>query len=62
MATAVASQPRHFTLGGEPRAAICAASTSKICTLDKVYGFRWLEFRRQRIAFQRTRRWVHSIP
>ncbi|KAF7101586.1 hypothetical protein CFC21_102872 [Triticum aestivum] len=62
MATAVASQPRHFTLGGEPRAAICAASTSKICTLDKVYGFRWLEFRRQRIAFQRTRRRVHSIP
>ncbi|XBI10085.1 hypothetical protein VPH35_137463 [Triticum aestivum] len=102
MATAVASQPRHFTLGGEPRAAICAASTSKICTLDKVYGFRfvcrsvvdlrsqkfhsqiskrkcyltsspsefekiilsarWLEFRRQRIAFQRTGRWVHSIP
>ncbi|CAM0911540.1 unnamed protein product [Alopecurus aequalis] len=104
MATAVASQPRHLPLGagGEPRAAMCSASTSKIYTLEKVYGFRfmctsvvdlrsqklhsriskrkcflrsspsefekivysarWLEFRRQRIAFQRTRRSVHNIP
>lgn len=81
---------------------MCAASTSKIYTLEKAYGFRfacrsvvdvrsqklhsriskrkcylrsspsefekivysarWLEFRRQRIAFQRTRRSVHTIP
>uniref|UniRef100_A0A0D3H1G2 Uncharacterized protein n=1 Tax=Oryza barthii TaxID=65489 RepID=A0A0D3H1G2_9ORYZ len=93
MATAVASQPR---------AAMCGASTSKIYTLEKVYGFRlvcrsvvdlrsqkfhtrvykrksyfrssasecekiihsarWLEFRRQRVAFQRTRRTIHLIP
>ncbi|KAL5219714.1 hypothetical protein ABZP36_024427 [Zizania latifolia] len=93
MATAVASQPR---------AVMCGASTSKIYTLDKVYGFRlvcrsvvdlrsqklhpriskrkcyfkslplecekivhsarWLEFRRQRVAFQRTKRIVHIIP
>ncbi|RCV31552.1 hypothetical protein SETIT_6G187300v2 [Setaria italica] len=99
--TAVASQPRHLPLGAgaEPR---CAASTSKVYTLDKVYGFRfvcrsivdlksqkfhpriskrkchlrsstpecdrtihsarWLEFRRQKGIFQRTRRIVHLIP
>ncbi|KAM0852821.1 hypothetical protein ACQ4PT_051489 [Festuca glaucescens] len=104
MATAVASQPRHLPLGagGDPRAAMCSASTSKIYTLEKAYGFRfmcrsvvdlrsqrlhpriskrkcylrsspsevekivysarWLEFRRQRIPFQRARRSVHSIP
>ena len=27
-----------------------------------VYSARWLEFRRQRIAFQKTRKPVHSIP
>ncbi|KAM0899072.1 hypothetical protein ACQ4PT_021513 [Festuca glaucescens] len=104
MATAVASQPRHLPLGAgaDPRAAMCSASTSKIYTLEKAYGFRfvcrsvvdlrsqklhlriskrkcylrsspsefekivysarWLEFRRQRIPSQRTRRLVHSIP
>ncbi|XP_010235233.1 uncharacterized protein LOC100844293 isoform X3 [Brachypodium distachyon] len=104
MATAVASQPRHLPLGagGDPRTTMCAASTSKIYTLEKVYGFRlvcrsvvdprsqklhpriykrkcylrsspsecekivysarWLEFRRQRIPFQRSRRPVHNIP
>uniref|UniRef100_A0ACD5Y7Q7 Uncharacterized protein n=1 Tax=Avena sativa TaxID=4498 RepID=A0ACD5Y7Q7_AVESA len=104
MATAVASQPRHLPMGagGDPRAAMCVASTSKIYTLEKAYGFRfacrsavdlrnqklhsriskrkcclrsspsefekivysarWLEFRRQRIAFQRTSRSVHTIP
>ncbi|CAD6264441.1 unnamed protein product [Miscanthus lutarioriparius] len=101
MATAVASQPRHLPLGagGEPR---CTASTSKVHTLEKVYGFRfvcrsivdvksykfhsriskrkcylrnspsecdrtihsarWLEFRRHKGLFQRTRRMVHIIP
>ncbi|KAL6644637.1 hypothetical protein ACP70R_016245 [Stipagrostis hirtigluma subsp. patula] len=99
MATAVASQPRHLPLGagGEPR---CPPSTSKIYTLEKVYGFRfvcrsvadlnsqkfhprmckrkcylrnspsekiihsarWLESRRQKGSFQRTRRIVHIIP
>uniref|UniRef100_A0A0D9X907 LETM1-like protein n=1 Tax=Leersia perrieri TaxID=77586 RepID=A0A0D9X907_9ORYZ len=93
MATAVASQPR---------AAMCGASTSKIYTLEKVYGFRlvcrsvvdlrsqklhpriskrkcyfrssasecektvhnsrWIEFRRQRVAFQRSRKIIHLIP
>nr|CAB3481210.1 unnamed protein product [Digitaria exilis] len=40
MATAVASQPRHLPLGAgaEPR---CIASTSKVYTLEKVYGFRF---------------------
>ncbi|CAO2211277.1 unnamed protein product [Urochloa humidicola] len=99
--TAVASQPRHLPLGAgaEPR---CAASTSKVYILEKVYGFRfvcrsivdlksqkshpriskrkchlrssasecdmtihsarWLEFRRQKGVFQRTRRIVHIIP
>ncbi|CAO2162971.1 unnamed protein product [Urochloa humidicola] len=99
--TAVASQPRHLPLGAaaEPR---CAASTSKVYTLEKVYGLRfvcrsivdlksqkshpriskrkchlrssasecdrtihsarWLEFRRQKGVFQRTRRMVHIIP
>ncbi|CAO2191831.1 unnamed protein product [Urochloa humidicola] len=99
--TAVASQPRHLPLGAaaEPR---CAASTSKVYTLEKVYGFRfvcrsivdlksqkshpriskrkchlrssasecdrtihsarWLEFRRQKGVFQRTKRMVHIIP
>ncbi|TVU05484.1 hypothetical protein EJB05_48650 [Eragrostis curvula] len=100
MSTAVASQPCHLSLGagGEPR---CTASTSKVYTLEKVYGFRfvcrsvidprsqkfhpriskrkcylrnsaaecdkiisarWLEFRRQKGIFQRTRRIVHIIP
>ncbi|WVZ92442.1 hypothetical protein U9M48_038506 [Paspalum notatum var. saurae] len=101
MATAVASQPRPLPLGagGEPR---CTASTSRVYTLEKVYGFRflcrsvadvksqkfhphvskrkchlrssasqcdrtihsvmWLEFRRQKGLFQRTRRMVHIIP
>ncbi|CAD6264426.1 unnamed protein product [Miscanthus lutarioriparius] len=101
MATAVASQPRHLPIGagGEPR---CTASTSKVHTLEKVYGFRfvcrsivdvksykfhsriskrkcylrnspsecdrtihsarWLEFRRHKGLFQRTRRMVHIIP
>uniref|UniRef100_A0A0E0QKD6 Uncharacterized protein n=1 Tax=Oryza rufipogon TaxID=4529 RepID=A0A0E0QKD6_ORYRU len=89
-------------VGSQPRAAMCGASTSKIYTLEKVYGFRlvcrsvvdlrsqkfhtrvykrksyfrssasecekiihsarWLEFRRQRVAFQRTRRTIHLIP
>ncbi|CAL5013063.1 unnamed protein product [Urochloa decumbens] len=99
--TAVASQPRHLPFGAaaEPR---CAASTSKVYTLEKVYGFRfvcrsivdlksqkyhpriskrkchlrssasecdrtiysarWLEFRKQKGVFQRTRRVVHIIP
>uniref|UniRef100_A0A804LSJ8 LETM1-like protein n=1 Tax=Zea mays TaxID=4577 RepID=A0A804LSJ8_MAIZE len=101
MATAVASQPCHLPLsaGGDPR---CAASTSNVHTLEKVYGFRficrsivdvkthkfhsriskrkcylrnslsecdrtihsgrWLEFRRHKGVFQRTRRMVHIIP
>ncbi|KAL6859075.1 hypothetical protein ACP4OV_018077 [Aristida adscensionis] len=101
MATAVASQPRHLPLGaaGEPR---CAPSTSKIYTLEKVYGFRfvcrsfidlksqkfhpriskrkcflrnspsecdriihnarWLDFRRQKGAYQRSKRILHIIP
>ncbi|KAG2579419.1 hypothetical protein PVAP13_6NG279200 [Panicum virgatum] len=41
MATAVASQPRHLPLGAgaEPR---CTASTSRVYTLEKVYGFRFV--------------------
>ncbi|XP_062195536.1 uncharacterized protein LOC133898805 isoform X2 [Phragmites australis] len=41
MAAAVASQPRHLPLGagGEPR---CTASTPKVYTLEKVYGFRFV--------------------